>query len=78
MTVIELKEQLSYLRAKWVDIKGKEIPEKFQDILNMVTTSFKHDLSLGHWEINTPYVSIPLRLIIVAAGTPAFAESTLS
>ena len=33
---------------------------------------------LDHWEINAKYLLILLRLIVVAAGTSAFAERTFS
>ena len=60
------------------DYKGDEDPESFQDILYMVNASFKTTTPLDHWEINAKYVLILLRLIVVAAGTSAFAERTFS
>ena len=78
MTAIELKEQLSYLRTQWNHKKKNEMPQNFQDVLHMVTTSFKNHTPLDHWKVNAPFVLIVVRLIIVAAGTSAFAERTLS
>ena len=44
----------------------------------MVNASFKTTTPLDHWEINAKYVLILLRLIVVAAGTSAFAERNFS
>ena len=78
MTAIELKIQLSYLRTQWNNTKKNKMPQNFQDVLHMVTTSFKNHIPLDHWKVNAPFVLILLRLIIVAAGTSAFAERTFS
>ena len=40
----------------------------------MVNASFRTITPLNHLEINDKYVLILLRLIVVAAGTSAFAE----
>ena len=78
MTVLNLKEELVYLCQQWRIAKGNKEPECFQDILHMVNASLKKVTPLDHWEINAKYVLILFRLIVVAAGTSAFAERTFS
>ena len=78
MTTSDLTVELIYLRRQWKNAKGDEDPTSFQDIVHMVQDSFEETTPLRHWEVHAKYVLKLLRLIIVAAGTSAFAERTFS
>ena len=78
MTTSDLTVELIYLRRQWKNAKGDEDPTSFQDIVHMVQDSFEETTPLRHWEAHAKNVLKLLRLIIVAAGTSAFAERTFS
>ncbi len=78
MTVDELKTKLQQLKLQWDRVNGEKTASSFVDIVHFVRNSICNQIELRYWEINAKYVLILLRLILVAAGTSAFAERTFS
>ena len=73
-----MKTQLEYLKTQWVEVNFDKTATSFVDIVHFVRESTKVQIALRHWENNANYVLTLLRLILVAAGTSAFAERTFS
>ena len=78
LNVDELKRQLHYLKTQCTLIKGNKEASSFIDIVHLVRESIKKETPLRHWEVNAKYVLALVRLILVAAGTSAYAERTFS
>ena len=78
ITVDELKTQLEYLKTQWVKVNGDKEASSFVEIVHFVRDSIRDQIALRHWETSARYVLTLLRLILVAAGTSAFAERTFS
>ena len=74
INVDDLKRQLKYLKLQWVEVNGDKTATSFVDIVHFVRESTHDQITLRNWEINAKYILILLRLILVAAGTSAFAN----
>ena len=78
MTVDILKVELDFVKRQWTSINGNKVASSFNDVVHMVRKSIKENTPLRIWEMNAKYVLTLLRLILVAAGTSAYAERTFS
>ena len=78
MTVDILKVELDFVKRQWTSINGNKVASSFNDVVHMVRKSIKENTSLRIWEMSAKYVLTLLRLILVTAGTSAYAERTFS
>jgi hypothetical protein len=76
MTSESLKPEIAFLRERWRNQRQARNPGTFEDVASMVVGDVRDHLS--DWKANAPNVFNMVAIVLVAAGTSAFAERTFS
>lgn len=79
LTTEIIKNEINFLKVRWAKYNKDKVPKRFEEVATMVSDDIQiNPANIELWQVNAPYIVKMVGLVLVAAGTSAFAERTFS